>query len=129
MNTTPVRLLLVDDEERFVTTLARLLGLRGMAVTSALSAEQALAAFAPGAFDVALLDVKMPGVSGVDLLVELRKRDPDIEVIMLTGHASVDVAAEIMSRGGSDYLLKPCPTDDIAAKILSAYERRCAKKG
>jgi DNA-binding NtrC family response regulator len=123
----PIRLLLVDDEERFATTLARLLGIRQMQVTTAFSAEQALELFAPDSFDVALVDVKMPGMSGVDLLGEMKKRDPDLEVIILTGHASVDIAAEIMSKGGSDYLLKPCPTDDVAAKILTAVERRAAK--
>jgi len=127
--TAPVRLLCVDDEERFVTTLSRLLALKNMAVTTALSGEEALGAFAPGAFDVALVDVKMPGISGVDLLTELKKRDPDLEVIILTGHASVDIAADIMSRGGSDYLLKPCPTSEVEAKILSAMERRAARAG
>jgi len=122
-----IRLLLVDDEERFAATLARLLTIRQMEVTTALSGEQALESFTPGAFDVALVDVKMPGMSGVELLAELKKRDPDLEVIILTGHASVDIAAEIMGKGGSDYLLKPCPTDDVAAKILSAVERRAAK--
>jgi len=124
---TPVRLLAVDDEEQFVTTLARLLTLKNMKVTTALSGEAALELFEPGAFDVALVDVKMPGISGVDLLTELKKRDPDIEVIILTGHASVDVAAEIMSRGGSDYMLKPSPTADVEAKVISAMERRKAR--
>ncbi|WP_243359261.1 response regulator [Fundidesulfovibrio terrae] len=127
--TAPVKLLCVDDEERFVTTLARLLSLKNMAVTTALSGEEALEGFSPGKFDVALVDVKMPGISGVDLLTELKKRDPQLEVIILTGHASVDIAAEIMSRGGADYLLKPCPTSEVEAKILSAMERRAARSG
>ncbi len=122
-----VRLLLVDDEERFASTLARLLTLRQMQVTCRLSGEEALRDFAPGQYDVALVDVKMPGMSGVDLLDELKRLDPDLEVIILTGHASVDIAAEIMSKGGADYLLKPCPTDDVAAKIVSAMERRAAR--
>lgn len=125
--TTPIRLLCVDDEERFVTTLARLLTLKNMQVVTALSGEDALELFEPGKFDVALVDVKMPGISGVDLLTELKKLDPQLEVIILTGHASVDIAAEIMSRGGADYLLKPCPTGDVEAKILSAMERRTAR--
>lgn len=127
--TTPIRLLAVDDEERFVSTLARLLSLRNMQVSVALSGEEALEKFSPGAFDVALVDVKMPGISGVDLLTELKRQDPELEVIILTGHASVDIAAEIMSRGGSDYLLKPCPTAEVEGKILSAMERRAARAG
>ncbi|MFZ5426066.1 MAG: response regulator [Thermodesulfobacteriota bacterium] len=123
----PVRLLAVDDEEQFLNTLARLLTLRNMRVTTATSGEAALELFEPGAFDVALVDVKMPGISGVDLLTELKKRDPALEVIILTGHASVDVAAEIMSRGGSDYMLKPSPTAEVEAKIVSAMERRKAR--
>lgn len=122
--TTATRLLLVDDEEAFVTPLARILTLRGLQTTVAFSGEQALALFTPGAFDVALVDVKMPGISGVELLSELKKRDPDLEVLVLTGHASVDIAADIMCRGGCDYLLKPCPTEDILAKIAQAQERR-----
>ena len=126
---TPIRVLAVDDEERFVTTLAKLLSLKNMTVTVALSGEQGLELFKPGEFDVALLDVKMPGISGVDLLKELKARDPGLEVIMLTGHANVDLASEIMSRGGSDYLLKPCPTVEVEAKILTAMERRAARNG
>lgn len=125
----PVRLLCVDDEERFVSTLAKLLTMRNMHVTVALSGEEALERFQAGAFDVALVDVKMPGISGVDLLTELKNRDPELEVIILTGHASVDIAAEIMSRGGADYLLKPCPTAEVEAKIISAMERRAARRG
>lgn len=125
----PVRLLCVDDEERFVSTLAKLLTMRNMHVTVALSGEEALERFQAGAFDVALVDVKMPGISGVDLLTELKNRDPELEVIILTGHASVDIAAEIMSRGGADYLLKPCPTAEVEAKIISAMERRAARSG
>lgn len=125
----PIRLLCVDDEERFVATLAKLLSLKNMRVTTAKSGEEALELFEPGKFDVALVDVKMPGISGVDLLAELKKRDPRLEVIILTGHASVDTAAEIMSLGGSDYLLKPCPTSEVEAKVLSAMERRAARAG
>lgn len=123
------RILAVDDEERFLSTMAKLLGMRGMDVTTAPGGEEALASFKPGAFDVAVVDIRMPGMDGVDLLKELKSRDPAIEVIALTGHASVDVAAEIMSRGGSDYLLKPCPTDELEKKILAAMARRESRAG
>jgi two-component system, OmpR family, response regulator len=119
-----IRLLLVDDEENFVNTLSRLLSAKGLEVTACLGGRQALDLFAPGKFDVALVDVKMPGISGVDLLSRLKELDPDLDVIILTGHASVDIASDIMCRGGCDYLLKPCPTNEILAKIYSALERR-----
>jgi len=78
-------------------------------------------------YDVILLDVKMPGMSGIEALAELKKINPEVEVIILTGHASVDVAVEIMKLGGYEYLLKPCPMDELLAKIESAYERKTAR--
>ena len=121
---TPIKVMVVDDEERFRVTLAKLLGLKGMDVRCCASAVEALEELAKDKPDVILLDVKMPGLSGVDALPEIKKIDPLAQVIVLTGHASVDVAAEIMTRGGSDYVLKPCPVDELAAKIIKAFERR-----
>jgi len=74
--------------------------------------------------DVAVVDLKMPGMSGLDLLYELKKLDPHLEVIVLTGHATVDTALDCMKQGAFDYLLKPCSPDELAEKILFAAERR-----
>ena len=125
---TPPRILLVDDEERFRATLKKLLAVKGLPVETAASGAEALSMIETGAYDVVLLDVKMPDMDGVAALAEIKRRAPGIEVIMLTGHASVDVAVEIMKLGGYDYLLKPCPVEDITEKIDLAFERKTARE-
>ena len=124
-----VSVLIVDDEERFRTTLAKLLGAHGLTVRTAGSGAEALAALAAEPCQVALLDVKMPGMSGIEALAEIKRRAPEVEVIILTGHASVDAAVEIMRLGGADYLLKPCPVEEILDKIGLAVERRRQRTG
>ena len=107
MTTTP-RILIVDDEERFRQTLAKLLTVRGLDVTTLGSGQEALDALGQEQFDVIVLDVRMPGMNGIETLAEIKKLNPMVEVIILTGHASVDAAVDIMKLGGYDYLLKPC---------------------
>jgi DNA-binding NtrC family response regulator len=127
MSSTP-KVLIVDDEERFRITLRKLLVARGVEAEASGSAEEALVELAEKPYDVVLLDVRMPGMDGIEALAEIKKRDPNLEVIMLTGHASVDVAVEIMRRGGYEYLLKPCPIEELMDKIDSAYERKMARE-
>ncbi len=124
-----VSVLIVDDEERFRTTLAKLLGAHGLTVRTAGSGAEALAALEAEASQVVLLDVKMPGMSGIEALAAIKSRSPEVEVIILTGHASVDAAVEIMRLGGADYLLKPCPVEEILDKIGLAVERRRQRVG
>jgi len=124
-----IKVLVVDDEERFRNTLAKLLTAQGMQADVAGGGAEALEILRRDPHDIVLLDVKMPGMSGQDTLPEIKKIDPDIEVIILTGHASVDIAAEMMARGGSDYLLKPYPMDELLGIIHIAYDRRRAAKG
>lgn len=124
-----INVLVVDDEERFRNTLAKLLTAQGMRVDTADGGPSALEKLKAESFDIVLLDVKMPGMSGQDTLPEIKKIDPDIEVIILTGHASVDIAAEMIARGGSDYLLKPYPMDELLGIIHIAYDRRKTAKG
>lgn len=123
------KVLIVDDEERFRTTLRKLLSVAGMEATTAGSGLEALQELKKAVYDVILLDVKMPEMSGLEALAKIKKADPEIEVIMLTGHASVDVAVEIMKLGGYEYLLKPCPLEDLMAKIDAAYERKLVRQG
>lgn len=122
------KVLIVDDEERFRTTLRKLLSVAGVEATTAGSGQEALRELADTAYDVVLLDVKMPAMNGLETLAEIKKIDAEVEVIMLTGHASVDVAVEIMKLGGYEYLLKPCPLEDLTAKIDAACERRLARQ-
>ena len=124
-----IKVLVVDDEERFRNTLGKLLTAQGMAVTTADGGASALEILKRDPHDVVLLDVKMPGMSGQETLAEIKKLDPDIEVIVLTGHASVDIAAEMMAHGGSDYLLKPYPMDELLGILHIAYDRRKTAKG
>lgn len=116
------RLLLVDDEERFRTTLGKRLTEREMDVTTVGSGEEALKEIAQKLYDVVVLDVKMPGMDGIETLSEIKKTRPNIEVILLTGHASVDSAVDGMRLGAYDYLMKPCEIEQLLEKINGAYE-------
>ena len=123
-----IRLLIVDDEERFLRTLSQRLRLRDFEVTPATNGQQAVEAAAQSSFDLALLDLKMPGMSGDELLALLKKKDPDIEVVILTGHGSVDSAVQCTRLGSFHYLQKPCETDELLQVLRDAYQARVQKK-
>jgi DNA-binding NtrC family response regulator len=115
--------LVVDDEVQFVETLVKRLVRRGVKVNSAHSGQQALDALAGrGATrtDVVILDVKMPGMDGLETLAAIKEEHPLVEVIMLTGHATVESAIEGMKHGAYDYLMKPCDLDLLMAKLNEA---------
>ena len=118
------KVLIVDDEERFRTTMAKLLAVNGLAVTAVGSGKAALEELGAKPYDVITLDIRMPGMSGLEALAEIKKVNPTVEVIILTGHASVDTAVEIMKLGGYEYLLKPTSTDELMNKIDAAFERK-----
>jgi DNA-binding NtrC family response regulator len=122
------KVLIVDDEERFRNTLRKLLTAQGLETKAVGSGREAIEELKQHPYDVILLDVKMPEMDGIEALGELKKVNRGVEVIILTGHASVDVAVEIMRLGGYEYLLKPCPMDELLAKIESAYERKKARE-
>jgi DNA-binding NtrC family response regulator len=119
-----VRLLLVDDETRFVETLSKRLAARGFYVEGAYSGQQALELVASRPFDVVLLDVRMPGMDGLETLQAMRKLQPLVKVILLSGAASINAAVEGMRLGAVDYLLKPADLDDILAKVDAAFEKK-----
>ncbi len=122
------KVLIVDDEERFRVTLGKLLASKGLEVRTVGSGREALQELETAGYDVILLDVKMPEMSGVEALAAIKKTHPGLEVIILTGHASVDVAVDIMRLGGYEYLLKPCPLEELLNKIETAYERKVARE-
>jgi len=122
------RILLVDDEERFRTNLRKMLAAEGFEVTAVASGEGALEELASQPYDVILLDMRMPGMDGLMTLTAIKERHPDPEVVILTGHASVDAAAEIIRLGAVEYLLKPCPLEEVIAKIETAYDRKLARQ-
>ncbi len=123
MSTQP-KILIVDDEERFRKTMSKLLSIRGLETMNVGSGREALAEMQNASFEVAVVDVRMQGMSGVELLSEMKRLDPRIEVIILTGHASVDTAKAILRLGAYDYMLKPYSVDELEEKILSAQDRR-----
>ncbi len=118
------RILLVDDEEKFVETLAERLQTRGLEVTTAFSGDEALVKLREKNVDVVVLDVLMPGKSGIDTLSEIKRMKPLTEVIMLTGNATVETAIEGMKLGAYDYLMKPTETKELVEKISTAYKRK-----
>ena len=119
-----VRVLLVDDEEQFVETLAQRLEARDFAVATAFNGDQALEYIREKDVDVVVLDVLMPGLTGIDTLREMKRIRPLTEVIMLTGHATVETAIEGMKLGAFDYLMKPTEIDDLVDKINKAQKRK-----
>lgn len=119
-----IRVLLVDDEKEFVDVLAERLETRDFIVEKAFSGDEALTVMGEKEVDVIVLDVLMPGKDGVATLQELKKLNPILEVIMLTGHGSVDTAVEGMKLGAFDYLMKPTETRDLVEKIVKAYKRK-----
>jgi DNA-binding NtrC family response regulator len=119
-----IRILIVDDEEDFVQALSERLTLRDYKVTTSLNGKNAIEKIRKYNFDVVILDVSMPGMSGVDVLREIKRIKPLTEVIMLTGHSTVESAVEGMKLGAVDYLLKPCETEDLILKINMAYKRK-----
>ena len=119
--------LVVDDEVQFVETLVKRLDKRGVKVRAAYSGQTALDALAgSGATntDVVILDVKMPGMDGLETLARIKEQHPLVEVIMLTGHATVESAIEGMKHGAYDYLMKPCDLDVLMAKLNAAAVKK-----
>ena len=117
----PIRLLLVDDETRFVENLARILRSRGFVVDTAESGEAALRRLmAGGEIDVAVVDLCMPGMDGIETLRAIKGLDAGMEVIMLTGHGSLETGVEAIREGAFDYLMKPCDPPELVEKINEA---------
>jgi DNA-binding NtrC family response regulator len=116
--------LLVDDEEEFLETLVKRLTKRKLTVSGVSSGEKALQALENSEFDVVVLDVKMPGMDGLETLREIKKQCPLVEVIMLTGHANMEVAIQGMESGAFDYLMKPMDIDELLYKLQDAYKRK-----
>jgi DNA-binding NtrC family response regulator len=119
-----IRLLLVDDEEAYVNVLANRFKRRDIDVTKTYSGTEALQAIRNQEFDVAVLDLKMEDMDGIEVLKIFKRIDPKMEVIMLTGHGSAIAAKQGIEAGAFDYLMKPCEFNDLMMKIKEAAEKR-----
>ena len=117
-----IKVLMVDDEEQFRSTTSKILTRRGYETTLAGSGEEAIDLLKKSPQDVIILDIKMPGMDGHEALSQIRKIDPDVRVIMLTGHGGAESAKESLKHGAFDYLNKPCDIELLSLKINDAYE-------
>ena len=117
--------LLVDDEVPFVETMTKRLKKRDLNVNTAFSGKEALEVLDKNRnTDVVILDVKMPGMDGIETLGEIKKSYPLSEVVMLTGHGTIESAIEGMKKGAYDYLLKPCDIDQLMLKVEEATQKK-----
>ncbi|HOV88198.1 MAG TPA: response regulator [Syntrophobacteraceae bacterium] len=118
--------MLVDDEVPFVDTMTRRLGKRNLSIVTAYSGYEALEKLREkdSNVDVVILDVKMPGMDGIETLRKIKQAHPLVEVIMLTGHATVETGIEGMKLGAFDYLMKPCDIDQLMAKVKEAKNKK-----
>ena len=119
-----IKVLLVDDEEAFVNTLAQRLKMRELNVETVYDGEQALSQVKSKEPDVMVLDLKMPGLHGMDVLREIRKSYPNMQVIILTGHGTEKDEEEARRLGGFDFLRKPADIDTLIGKIKEAYAEK-----
>jgi DNA-binding NtrC family response regulator len=116
--------LLVDDEEQFLKVLSKRLEGRGMKVDTSTSGEDALDRVKGKEFDAIILDLAMPGMSGIEALKRIRSENPDVQIIMLTGHGSVEKGVEAMKAGAVDFLEKPADMNKILEKVAEAKRKR-----
>ena len=117
-------ILLVDDEERFVEILAQRLQARGLTVDVATTGEKAIALTKAKDFDAVLLDLSMPGMDGIEVLRAMKKTNPLLQVIILTGQGSIQATVEVMKEGAMDFMEKPVDINKLLEKITEAKLRR-----
>jgi DNA-binding response OmpR family regulator len=119
----PLRVLIVDDEDELVSALEQRLNLRGFQAEGVTTGAAALAYLEENPCDVVLLDVKMPGLGGLELTKRIKEQRPELEVILLTGWSSAEDAEKGKELGAYDYLMKPVQIDDLVKALLAAASR------
>ena len=127
-NDNKIKLLLVDDEVKFLESIAKRLALKNFEVTSATTGKESIESAENGLFDVAVVDFQMPGMDGTQVLKTLKEKHRYLEIIMLTGHATIDSAVECTKLGAFKYLEKPYDFEKLVEVIKQAYEARLKKK-
>jgi DNA-binding NtrC family response regulator len=118
------KILLVDDEREFLTVMSERMAARGMDVTTADSAQEALQKVESGTYDAIVLDLKMPGMDGIETLKAIKMRNPTLQVILLTGHATLEKGVEAMKLGAMDFVEKPADLNTLTEKIRTAKARK-----
>ena len=124
MTDNKINMLIVDDEEQFLASISKSLQVRDFKVTAVNRGGKALEAARNTKFDVALVDLKMPGMNGEETLRALKKEHKWMEVVILTGHGSVRSAVEMMKSGAYEYLQKPCALEELLTAVKNAYQKK-----
>ena len=114
------KVLLVDDEKEFLGIMSERMKARGMEVTTAESADQALSIIEKESFDAIIMDFQMPGMDGMEALKAIKNKKPELQIILLTGYATVEKTVEAMKIGATDFLEKPANLEALAKKIKKA---------
>ena len=127
-NENKVKLLIVDDEVKFLESISKRLVLKNFDVTTAVTGKEAIESAENGFFDVAVVDFQMPGMDGAQVLKVLKEKHKYLEIIMLTGHATVDSAVACTKLGAFKYLEKPYDFENLVGAIKEAYEARLKNK-
>jgi DNA-binding NtrC family response regulator len=128
MSDSKINLLIVDDEEQFLESITKSLQVRDFNVIAVNRGEKAIEAARKNPIDVALVDLKMPGINGEETLKALKAEHRWMEVIILTGHGTIDSAVECTKSGAYSYLQKPCSMDELLESLINAYKSRVMNK-
>lgn len=128
MNDNKINILVVDDEEQFLTSISKRLELRDFNVIAVNRGEKAIEAAREHPVDIALVDLRMPGIDGETTLEKLKKEHPWVEVVILTGHGSIDSATDCAKKGAYSYLQKPCELERLLEVLVEAYGRKIQNK-
>jgi len=123
-NKLKAKVLLIDDEEDFIKSLTSRLEVRGLSVTGATRGQDAVNLLDNEKFDVIVLDLAMPGMDGLETLQKIKEKDPDAEIIMLSGHGSIKTSIEAIKLGAEDFMEKPVDLPELLEKIAEAREKR-----
>lgn len=115
--------LLVDDEEQFLKVVSQRLSMRGLKVEAATSGEEAIKKVNQRDFDAIILDLVMPGKSGIEVLKEIKAKHPDLQIIILTGHGSIEAGVEAIKEGAIDFMQKPVDFEKLMKKIEDAKNK------
>ena len=118
------RVLLVDDEPEFLEIMAERMRARDMEVTTSTSATEALSLIAAESYDAVIMDFMMPGMDGIDALKAIKEKHPEMQIILLTGHATVEKGVEAMKAGAMDLVEKPADLDALSEKIKKAHNQK-----